>query len=318
MKKNLTVDEFYSKLISKDDFAIISHIRPDGDTVGSAVALKRLLNFLGKKAALFCADDIPDKFSYLLKEENYSKIPDKNYPTVVAVDCSDINRLGSLSALLENATVFSIDHHISNNFFADFNCVINSGANAENIYNLYKAAKISPDTISANALLTGISTDTGNFSHKNTTANSLLAAAELVDLGADINFIHYKMFDEQSKGRALLFADVMGKMRFFHSGRIGIITVSKAQLDKFSVTPDKTEGFIDFVMGVDTVEVAVSVMEVKDKSYKISFRSKKTDVNEIASLFGGGGHVLASGCMINGYLEDVIDKLVFLIGQRLS
>ena len=107
-------------------------------------------------------------------------------------------------------------------------------------------------------------------------------------------------------------------VRYFENGRIGLMTVTKKALGESGARPDETEGFIDFLMGVNTVEVGMCMMEMADKTYKVSFRSKKADVNAVAGTFGGGGHVLASGCMIRGYYEDAVDRLVYACRQHME
>ena len=170
----------------------------------------------------------------------------------------------------------------------------------------------------ANYLLLGISSDTGNFAHKNVTQATFAAAADLVSKGAEIYPIQYNLFKRQSAARALLFGRTMSAIRYFEEGKIAFISVSAEQLKACGATSDMTEGFIDFPLSVDGVEVAVCLLETGKERYKISLRSKgKADVNAVASVYGGGGHVLASGCMISGCLEEVIDKLRFTISQYL-
>ena len=164
----------------------------------------------------------------------------------------------------------------------------------------------------------GVVTDTGNFAHSNTTEKTLKCASELVACDANLNYIIYKMFKDQTKERAKLYAKVISKMSFYLEDQIAIICINKSDLEECNAVENMTEGFIDFPMSIRSIEVAISLLEVGDKKYKISFRSKgKVNVNEIASLYGGGGHILASGAMLCGYKEDIIDKLVYNVSQRL-
>ena len=147
--------------------------------------------------------------------------------------------------------------------------------------------------------------------HSNVTENTFSVASKLISNGAKFHDISYAMFKNQKIERAKLYASVIDKMRLFENGKIAIISVFNSDFEKFSATQDMTEGFIDFPLSVEGVEVAVSIMETKLNHYKVSFRSKgKIDVNDVASTFGGGGHVLASGCMISGFYEDVKDKII--------
>ena len=219
---------------------------------------------------------------------------------------------------VKSKNTFNVDHHISNENYAKYNLVIDSAANCENVYNAIIGLHIEIDKTIAERILLGISTDTGNFMHSNVTSKTLEVASKLVACGGDLHKIAYAMFKSQPKARAELFAKVISGMRFFVDGKISIITIMRKDLAEFNATQDLTEGFIDYPLSVDGVEVAVSILENKDNSYKISLRSKgKVNVNEVASAFGGGGHILASGCMISGFYEDVKDKIIREIGFQL-
>jgi phosphoesterase RecJ-like protein len=160
-------------------------------------------------------------------------------------------------------------------------------------------------------------TDTGNFKHSNVTANTFNVASELAKRGADFNKIVYNTFTKQSKARAKLFGAVTSKIRYAFQDRFAIITITKKAIEEAGATPDETEGFIDFIMGIDTVEIGASVMEMANNKFKVSLRSKNADVNAVASSFGGGGHVHASGCQIQGEYEEVIDRLSFAVSREL-
>ena len=140
----------------------------------------------------------------------------------------------------------------------------------------------------------------------------------MLEAGANLNLIVYKTFKEQSKNRAKLFAKTISNIRYELDGALAFINVSRADIIASNEDDSITEGFIDYPLSVEGVEVAISLLETADKRYKISFRSKgKVNVNEIASLYGGGGHILASGAVLNGYLEDIIDKLTYNVKQRI-
>jgi len=315
----MTIEAFWEKLKSCKSCALICHVRPDGDTLGSALALKRALLSRGVRADVFCDEPVPEKFLFLNGAADIKSEITDNYGCFVAVDCSEIYRTGKFASVFGGKTpTFNIDHHISNARYADHNCVIETAANCENIFNLIKYIGSPIDKDTATCLLTGISTDTGNFSHKNTDDNVLSAAAELVKAGAEINDINYRMFKRQTKARAKLFGLAASKIRYFEGDRIGVISVLTDDIAASGAHSDETEGFIDFLLGVDTVEIAVCVLETADKNFKVSFRSKGADVNSVAATFGGGGHILASGCRLCGYYEDVIDRLVYACKQHLT
>ena len=168
-------------------------------------------------------------------------------------------------------------------------------------------------------MLVGLLTDSGNFAHDDVTEETLGLAAELVGAGADIRYYHYMLFKRQPKARAALHARVMGGMRFYHDERFAVIVITQKDMKACGADNGMTEGFVDFPLNVDTVEVAASVMEVKKGQYKISLRSKEyADVNKIAGAYGGGGHIRAAGCMLFGEVEEILDKLSYTVSQYLE
>ena len=314
----ISLVELGEKLKKETDVAIFCHIRPDGDTLGSALALSLALTNLGINAQVFCDDVIPSRFFFLNSAKSVKNLLDKEYSALLAIDCADSSRLGSFyEQFLKHKNTYSIDHHISNTRYAKINYVFDNASNCENVLELLIQMQVEINTEIANLLLMGIMTDTGNFKHKNVNSQTLLSASKLVDKGADINAIHYNMFTKQSKERAKLFGLVMSKIRYFLDGRFGVATVSQKDLEISGAKQDETEGFIDFLMGVDTVEVGACILELGKNKYKISFRSKGCDVNAVAGVFGGGGHVLASGCQIQGEYEEVVDKICYAVKQNI-
>ena len=317
----MTITEISSQILKLNKVLIFSHNRPDGDTVGSATALRLALLKLGKQVDLVCDTDIPEKF-FIVKGANCylrtEKVSD-TYDGFIAVDCSTSSMFnGAYNLFTKNKNNFNIDHHVSNTKYAKYNCVEDKASCSEILLDVIESLDVEIDEDIANCLLLGIVTDTGNFAHSNVTAKTLEYASKLVYKGANLHLISQKMFKDQSRARATLYARTMSNIRYYLDDAVGIITITKKDLQECNAVDTMTEGFIDFPLTVRTVEVAISILEVGDKRYKISFRSKgKVNVNEIASIYGGGGHVLASGAMLNGYLEDVIDKLVYNVKQRL-
>ena len=317
----MTIKEIANELKTATAVLIFSHNRPDGDTLGSATALRLALKKLGIRADIVCNGDVPDKLKYLKGSEEISKTPSHgvDYSAHVSVDCSTEGMFTELySFYKKNRVTFNVDHHISNTRYAKYNYVEETAAACEIIYNLIKELDVQIDKDIADCLMTGIVTDTGAFCHSNVTDNTLYVASILKKAGANLHNIIKLNFKNQSKQRSDLYARVISKMRYRLDGRVGILIITRKDLEETGAVDNLTEGFIDYPLTVDTVEVAISLLETGTNRYKISFRSKgKVNVNEIASIYGGGGHVLASGAVINGYLEDVIDKLCYNVEQRL-
>ncbi len=316
-----TLAETAEKLKTLKSAVIFCHMRPDGDAIGSAMGLKRLLEKCGVHCSVACESPIPKKFTFLPGTEAFAEPVNTDAEAFIAVDSSDENRLGKYGQVFAQAKKYkiNIDHHISNTRFADCNYVDDVAATCQIVARLIDLLGVGCDPLTANFIMMGLSSDTGNFAHKNVTEETFLAAAKLTALGADIHAIQYNMFKRQSPERARLFGETMSKIRYFADGRIAMIAVTAADLKRTGATSDMTEGFIDFPLGVEGVEVAACLLETGENKFKISLRSGgRADVNAIAAVYGGGGHILASGCMIGGELEEVIDKLRYTIVQHLA
>ncbi len=314
----ISLSELAKKIKNEKSIALFCHVRPDGDCLGSALALKKALKTLGVKAEVFCDDAVPSRFFFLNDTKTVKSNFDKSYDAFIAIDCADITRLGSFGeAFLSHPNTYLIDHHISNTRFAKVNYVLDCASNSENVLELIKELGAEIDKDTANLLLMGIMTDTGNFRHKSVTPSTLYSAGKLLELGANINEIYFQMFSAQSKERAKLFGQTMSKIRYFLDGRFAVATVRLCDFESTGAEQSETEGFIDFIMGIIGVEVGACVMETQKDKYKISFRSKSANVNTIAGTFGGGGHVLASGCQIQGDYEEVIDKIYLAVKREL-
>lgn len=315
----LTLEETAKKLYAEKSVAVFTHVRPDGDAVGSSFALCLSLKKRGIEADLFYGDVIPARFDFLVKGKTVKSVIDREYSAFVAVDSADINRLGVFAEdFSKHKNTYQIDHHTSNTRYAKNNCIVDMPSNSENVYEVIKASGTEIDSEIADFLAMGILTDTGNFQHKFIPPKTFCTASELVKSGADINEISYYMFNSQTKSRAMLFGLVMAKIRYFQDDKFAVISIFQKDFEKTGAKPDETEGFIDFVMGIDCVKIGASVMEIGENKYKISFRSKGPDVSAVAGSFGGGGHVLASGCQISGEYEEVIDKIDFAVSRYIE
>ncbi len=316
----ITLSELKNLIVKEKSVALFCHVRPDGDSLGSALALKLALKSLGVNADVLCDDILPLRFSFLNEIATVKKdLSDiQNYSALIAIDCAEINRLGDFALAFDGfKNTYSIDHHISNTMFAKVNYVVDNASNCENVYDLITELGVEINVEIAELLAMGIVTDTGNFKHNNVTEKTFKVASVLRAKGADFNKIVYHTFTKQTKARAKLHGLVTSKIRYFLDDKFALITVTQNDLELCGAKPDETEGFIDFIMGIDTVEVGASVMEIAKNKYKISLRSKSADVNAVASSFGGGGHVCASGCQIHGDYEEVVDKLCFAVSREI-
>ncbi len=318
-----TLQQIAEQIKSAKNVLIMTHMRPDGDAYGSALALGCALDYLKTPYQVCVESDTPSNLLFLDGVQNVKKKPKSEYDMIVAVDCSDEGRLGLLqdcflAAKRKNIPTVNVDHHISNTRFAKYNYVRQCAANCMNMATLISYMRVPFDKKIAEYLLVGLMTDSGNFSHDDVTEETFLLGAQLVATGVDISHFHYQLFKKQPKARAVLYAKVMDKIRYYHEDKFAVIVISQEKISECGADYGMTEGFVDFPLNVDTVEVAASILEVKKGQYKVSLRTKKyADANKIAGVYGGGGHIRAAGCMLFGEIEEVIDKLSYTVYQYL-
>ena len=304
------------ELIEKNHrFAITSHIRPDGDSLGSSLALCWILRSLKKDAEIIMCDNVPHAYSKLPGTEMVRVISDidREYDAVFVIECSDVSRPGLPS--LNTQFVVNIDHHSTTMLFGDLNWIDSTAAAVgEMIYNLAKAigARITPEV--ASCVYAALLTDTGSFHFSNTTERTFKIASELVRHGAQPAKLSQAIFYNYPYAKIRLVGDVLSTLQRDESGRIAWITMSKEAMDSLGATEDDSDGIITYPLTVGDVEAVAFFREMGNSTYRISLRSKnRVNVARIAELFGGGGHCNAAGFTINADFEslsrDVIQKL---------
>ena len=314
----MTIKDLAENLKGYESALIFCHHRPDGDTLSCAFALKKAYEILGAKADVVSVDGVPEKYASVGYFNDFMTEGVDGYGVYIAVDCAASDMLGKNERFfLKQKNTVVIDHHATNTRYGKVNYVETLASCSMNVYALIKEWSVAITKELAEIILLGLVTDTGNFEHSNTDSLALRTAAELIDYGADLTEINKKMFKSQTKARAELYIEVMSKARYYHDDRFAIIYTSKKMLDDRKLERADTEGFVDFPMTIGSVEVTAAIMESGKDAYKISLRSKNVNVAEIAQTFGGGGHKNASGFMLFGFFEDVIDKLVFTVGNYL-
>ncbi len=303
-------------LLSQKNVAIISHNNPDGDTLGSQLALAAALSDKGIETILLNNDTISEKYHFVAGSRQVQpyteglELPD----VVVFVDCASMELAGYSEGhpALEGRTVINIDHHASNKQYGTINYVkADAAANCQNMYHVICAlgAKITPEI--ATALYMGLSTDTGNFLFDNVTSETLRIAAELKDCGADTNTLRLNMYESCSHKRIALMKYILNDL---HISRNGKYAWSKLYYDMMQeLQPESTDidGLVNTIKDIDGVEIAMLFRGVGENKTKVSLRSKAwADVNVIANQFGGGGHVRAAGCSFECAAEAAAEQLV--------
>jgi len=292
----------------QDNFVILMHVYPDGDTVGSAAALCAALRNMGKNAYIKCSHEIPKKFGFV---SNKYLTKDFDEETVIAVDVADNMLLGSLREIYGERVDLSIDHHGSNTGFAKETFLETCSANCENIYNLLceMGCDITKDI--ANALFLGLSTDTGCFKYASVTSQTHIIAAKLIECGADAGEINRVMFDTKTKSRMLLEQLAFESMTFHFGDRCAVMVLTNDIKERAKCTADDLDGISALPRSIEGVTVGVTVRERGCGKYKISLRTHApVDASKICATLGGGGHPRAAGCEIDGPCDAAKQRIL--------
>jgi len=297
-------------------FLITSHINPEGDAIGSQVAMASLLKKLGKESAILDDSPVPNLLQFMKGTEHILKeMPhDFNYQAVIILDSPDLARIGRVSEYIKkDPVIINIDHHISNVNFGKFNWVEPEFSSAgEMVYDLFRAFKVKTALDEAIVLYAAIMTDTGSFRYSNTSSKTHRIVAELIDIGVKPYEMHTKIYETSSIQDTNLLGESLQTMKLTDDGKIAWLWVTKEMLKKTKASLEGTEGIINFARSIGGVEVAILFRETGTEGrVKVSFRSKgEVDVNKLAAEFGGGGHPTASGCTVFGKVEDVEKKVL--------
>jgi bifunctional oligoribonuclease and PAP phosphatase NrnA len=302
--------------ISKSgDIALLPHIAADGDALGSSFALALAISRMGKKVKVLLEEDIPFTYGFLpgIELSGVYQQGDKQYDTVIAVDCGDLGRLGNRADIFEGARITAnIDHHPTNTGFAVHNFVdTGSAAAGEIIYKLLGLLKVKVEKDIATCLYVAIATDTGSFRYSNTTSFTHELAAELLKAGVDVAVISQKVFDATSFEKVKLISEAINTLELFENGRIAVMAISNVLIKKSGAKEEECDGIINTARNIRGVEVAAMLRQLDNGEIKVNLRSNLTfDVSAIASLYKGGGHKKAAGYTTAGTLENAKKRLL--------
>lgn len=313
--------EIVSKIKESNKIAIMSHIMPDGDNVGSCLALFNGLKKAGKAVRLILDDDIPKVYKFLEGSDLVER-PGKyeSFDVVIALDCGDAGRLGKSGLYLENNFVINIDHHISNTNFGNLNQVdAKASATGEIIYEVIKLLGIAVDREISECLYTAIVTDTGQFQYSNTTPKTHQIAGELINNGVNVSLMFERIYQNSSKEKVVLMKMALSSLEFYHNDSISCISLSLSQMQEANAREEDSDGMINLARDIECVEVAVFLKELEPGKIKVGLRSKKVvDVAAVALKFGGGGHVRASGCTLYGTVVEAKEKILDAIIEEFN
>jgi phosphoesterase RecJ-like protein len=302
---------------------VVGHIRPDGDCIGSQLALSLALQEQGKQVTCWNQDPLPEKLAFLDTERLLEQpVPGRSFDCVIATDCASLERLGHTAACIENRRLLiNIDHHESNTRYGDINWIsAREPSTGEIIFRLLKEAgwSITPDI--ADCLFTAVSTDTGSFQYPTTRPSTYHVAAELVKRGASLARICNEVYQSFPLSRVRLLKHLYNRFRLTHNDRIAYFWLRQADYTRTGADPADSEGLIDHLRAIEPVVIACVFEEIEPNLTRISLRSKspKVNVSEVACQFGGGGHPAAAGARIPGRPLGVQRRVIAALKRALN
>jgi bifunctional oligoribonuclease and PAP phosphatase NrnA len=308
------------QILQGDNFVVASHVNPDGDSIGSLAAMSALLTGLKKQHVIFLHDKVPDKYLFLLEGLPITRdlAADQAGP-LLALDCSDLTRLGQLGEREMDLFIINIDHHVSNTRYGRINLVDPlAAATGEVIYRLAQLLKATVDKKMARALYTSISTDTGSFKYENTTGQTFQVMADLMQTGFHLREVSLRVFDETSLAAICLLREGLKSLWVSPDGKIASLTVTDETVAACSAKEEDLEGLINHAVNIRGVEVGLLFRQKEAEEIKVGFRSKGVDVSRVAASLGGGGHAKAAGCSLDGDLEEVRKKVMDRVYAELA
>ena len=286
-----------------DDYLILTHRSPDGDTLGSAFALHRAFMSVGKRSYVLCCDEIPKKYSFL-----WDGIENKpfEHKTIVTVDIADRKLLGEeFDALYGDKVDLCIDHHLVEKEYSKFTYLVDKSSNAENILDVIDKMKIPVDKGIADCIYCGIATDTGCFLFSNTTPETHIYAARMIECGADMQRINRAMFETRTKSYIALEKRAMDTIEFFYEGRVAIMVITQEMFRESHSNDGECDGIASLPRKIEGVIFGITMREREDGTYKVSVRTYPPyDAAAVCNQLGGGGHKGAAGYEFDSSLEE--------------
>jgi len=309
------INDIISTIYGGKSFLITAHVRLDGDALGSELAFYFMLKALDKDVAIYNQDRTPERYRFLPGAQHimHSIPPAEQFDVAVVLDCSDLSRVGDeCERIRKIKKLINIDHHVSNNGFCALKMLdAQAGSTGELIFRLLREMNIPLSRDIATNLYAAIITDTGSFRYSSTSSETLHIAGHLVAGGADPQWIAENIYENDSPVRLKLLAKALQTLSLDMENKIGSMVVTQKNLQETGAAWEHTEGFVDIPRTVRGIEVSILYTQREDNYYKLSLRSKaKADVERIAKKFGGGGHIHAASCWIQGDIESIKERIV--------
>lgn len=298
---------------------LITHVSPDGDTLGSALGLVFALRQIGLRARVACADPVPHELRFLPGSDEITAQPWVDEEIILTIDASDLERIGSLyqDDVFARIPVGNVDHHVTNRLFGQVNYVEPRASTAELALELVNQLGVTLDTTIASCLLTGVMSDTLGFRTSNASAETLRAAAQLVDAGASLKAVADAVFNHRSMAMLRVWGPALANAQF--ADDILWVEISQNLLQAAHADESASRGLANFVSTFDGAKVSAVFRELRDHQTEISLRSTPdVDVSRVALSFGGGGHPQAAGCTVAGDLAQVRDDVLRALRREIA
>lgn len=307
-----------------DDFLIVAHVQPDGDAVSSTLAVGWLLSRLGKTFAMINEGPIPQRMTYMYKADEILDMSltsrTRTYGNVICVDCADFKRVGRVAEWMEEgANMLNIDHHPTNDGYGTQTLIkADAAATAEVLYDLIALFDLGWDRNLAEMLYTGILTDTGGFRYSSTSPKVMQIASHLLELGVNGPDLADSLLEQLTKPQFDVLTLALGTLRMSENGKVAWVHVTPEHMEQAGAANEDLEGIVNYPRNIQGVEVGVLFKVIDEGAVKASMRSAgKVDVAAVAAEFGGGGHVRAAGCRLEGTLEEVTNRVIERISRAL-
>jgi len=307
-----SLKEIAAELRRPGETLLTTHILPDGDSIGSLLGLGLAMRDAGFAVTMHSADGVPFRYRFLRGSEHVvaGDVPNGAFARVVALDCSDAQRLSPVWASVKDRLIINIDHHTTNQSFGTLNFVDPAAAaTGEIVFDLLSEMGLPIKAEEAAALYVAITTDTGSFKYENTTPRTYRIAAQLLEAGAKPQELSLQVFDLRTRAATFVLCSALESLKFSEDGLIAWMTLTEEEMERAGAKDEDLEGIVNFARNIEDIEVGLIFRAKKDGTVKVAFRSRNIDVSKVAEACGGGGHPRAAGCL----LETDLDAAVTLI-----
>ncbi len=299
-----------------NNIVLLCHINPDGDAIGSTLALYHILKELKKEVDIVIKNP-PKRFSYLKGFQDIKQTTDKIYDTAIILDTSTIERVNDPNNILSKVKrKCVIDHHISNTYYGDYNLVGEYPACCELVYEIIKKLNITITSVVAESLMTGLLTDTGGLSHQDVLPSTFAMAEDLSKI-IDVSIIYDKAIKAITKNQFNIKKIAINNLDFYYNNQVAISYITEEDMINTNVDQNDCSILVNIPMEIDTIEVSIFIRIMKEET-RVSLRSRYINVNEIASIFGGGGHINAAGITTNMPYNEIKEKILKEVGKSIN